>query len=52
MLNSRVSGDERGVRAFIFESVGPGTYRTIERSSVPDNGPRRATVEERRFCGW
>ena len=35
MLDSIVNGGERGAGAFIFESVGLGTYRTIERSSVP-----------------
>ena len=30
-----MSGGEHGARAFIFESVGLGTYKTIERSSVP-----------------
>ena len=30
-----MSGGERGAGAFIFELVGPGTYKTVERSSVP-----------------
>ena len=30
-----MSGGEHGAGAFIFESVGPGTYRAVERSSVP-----------------
>ena len=35
VLDSRLSGGEHGAGAFIYRSVGPGTYRTIERSSVP-----------------
>ena len=35
-----MSGGERGAGAFIFESVGPGTYVTTEGSSVP------------RLCTW